>query len=134
MESDSIEYVLFDTQWAKQFTNFLSNANIDYSQKTETDCVIISIADDLDEALDDLIETEYDRIMAAHEAEDTQVDEMNRVGIQYRNQANETRQVRADMAFVNRLLTVVSLDELQIFVQEVATEVEAGGDKRICEK
>lgn len=134
MNTNRLEYVLFDIQWVKRFIDFLQTLNIEYHQTAQGDHFIVSIPDDLDEEVDERVEAEYQKLLDAHETEDTEIDEMNRVGIQYRNLANETCQVRADMTIVNRLLSVVTLDELQQFVQEVASEVEQGGKKRICEK
>lgn len=134
MHDQTLEYILFDQRWADEFLQFLNQHQIPATQKAEGDGISIFVPDDLSDELDTLLEAEYDRIMAAHEAEDTGVDNMNRVGIQYQNAAGETCQARIDMDFINRLMEVISIEELQSFVQQLADEIEAGGKKRLCER
>lgn len=137
MSNNSLEYILFDSRWSAEFTRFLDAIKIPWQQRKDGDSDLIAIPDDLDDATDAQIEAEYERILAAHEAEDVaqdmDVDDLRRVGIQYQDRDGATRQARVDSDTVNRIMSVLSLDELQAFVQSLADEIESGGDKRLCE-
>ncbi|MGB1111393.1 MAG: hypothetical protein ACPG4N_13615 [Gammaproteobacteria bacterium] len=134
MHENTLEYILFDPAWATRFTAFLDEQGIPWSERRDGDAVSIYVPDDLDDAQDELIEAEYERLMDAHEAEDTSVDDMNRVGVQYHDADGELRQARVDMVLVNKVMSTLTLDELQDFVQQVADEVQAGGDKKLCQR
>lgn len=133
MQSNTLEFILFDDSATAAFQDYLQTLSIRSQRSEIDDGIVIAIPDDLDDATDARIEREYDRLLEAQLFAENDDNEFNRVAIQYADRDGNTRQVRMDMAVINRLLQVLNLDELQAFVQQVANEVEAGGAARLCE-
>lgn len=136
MQKDTLDFIAFDEAFLSGFTDYLCAESVSFEVSEQGDGgVLVSIPEDLDEALLDRIEASYDAFLDrfAAQGDVSEGDEIHLVGIQFTHQDGEVAQVRLAPELVNRLAESLSYPELQALVQEVASQVERRDNKRLCE-
>ena len=136
-----LEYIFFHKQPCDQFKEFLQNKHVELLKEgideTDVEAFVVYIADDLDEKISEEIEDFYDQMMELNESlvmQDEDTDEMNNVGLAV--SLNDGRSVLAtvDPDVLNRILTVISHDELGKLVDTIADAVENPDERPLCKR
>ena len=95
----------------------------------------VSLPDDLDDALSDEIDEEYDRLLQAHMdvmGDEEGMLEKNAAGVQITLGNGEICTIRIDPDLVGRLLREISMVELRDLVHEIAQQVENPDNRPLC--
>lgn len=136
-----LEYIFFHEEPYTQFKQFLKSKNVallkEGIDETDVEARVVYIQDDLDESLSDHIETFYDDMMDLNEtliAEQNETDEMHNVGLAV--SLNDGRSVLAAVEpdVLNRILDVVSHQELGDLVDAITDAVENPDDRPLCKR
>ena len=136
-----LEYIFFHEEPCNEFKKFLKSKNVDLlkegTDETDVEAIVVYIADDLGDALSDEIEQFYDEMMELNESlvmQNEEADEMNNVGLAV--SLNDGRSVLAtvDPDVLNRILTVISHDELGRLVDTIAGAVENPDERPLCKR
>ena len=136
-----LEYIFFHKEPCDQFKQFLQTKGVELLKEgideTDVEAFVVYIADDLDDDLSEEIENFYDEMMELNESlvmQDEGVDEMNSVGLAV--SLNDGRSVLAtvDPDVLNRILSVISHDELGKLVDTIADAVENPDERPLCKR
>ena len=136
-----LEYIFFHHEPCNRFKKFLYNKNVELLKEgideTDVEAFVVYIADDLDDVLSEQIEEFYDEMMELSESlviQDEDTGEMNNVGLAI--SLNDGRSVLAtvDPDVLNRILTVISHDELGKLVDTIADAVESPDERPLCKR
>ncbi len=136
-----LEYIFFHKQPCDQFKEFLQSKHVELLKEgideTDVEAFVVYIADDLDEKVSEEIEDFYDQMMELNESlvmQDEDTGEMNNVGLAV--SLNDGRSVLAtvDPGVLNRILTVISHDELGKLVDSIADAVENPDERPLCKR
>ncbi|MET0067709.1 MAG: hypothetical protein ABW076_15300 [Candidatus Thiodiazotropha sp.] len=132
-----LEYVFFhETPW-QSFVEFAKRQGLSPETSAEDGEWMVMLPEDLDEALDELIEAEYERCLEMNEhlvAQEEGIDHVHRAGINVTLRDGRVVQAGVDPALVNRILNVISIEELGELVNAVADAVENPNDRPLCQR
>jgi hypothetical protein len=136
-----LEYLFFTQEIADKFIDFLKNKNITWEQKNDPmlGSIVIETPEDIEDDLWDELDDYHDslgeedqKILEAELA--TSDTETNAAGI-YIQLANEEKTVaQINPEVMNRMLSVISMDEFNDFIETIVSSVENPDDAPICEK
>ncbi len=136
-----LEYIFFHEEPCARFKKFLQENRVELLKegldKTDVEAFVVYIADDLDDALSEKIEDFYDEMMVLNESlvmQDEKTGGMNNVGLAV--SLNDGRSVLAtvDPDVLNRVLSVISHDELGKLVDTIADAVENPDERPLCKR
>ena len=136
-----LEYLFFTQEIADKFISFLNGKNLRWEQKNDPmlGSIVIETPEDIEEELWDelddyheLLGEEDQKILEAELA--TNETETNAAGIyiQLANGEQTVAQINPDV--MNRMLSVISMEEFNAFVETIVSNVENPDDASICEK
>ena len=131
---DLVEYVFFDLSLAERFQGFCKSKGVEvtlisgetYSGEPE---FTISMPDMLDESLVEEIEEEYEDILfgdqaALIEGNDDSGVVADACGVQVQLRSGQFTTVAIHPEIMNKILSVLSVKELQAFLAQVAEDIE----------
>jgi hypothetical protein len=135
-----LEFIFFHREPYQRFKSFLQENEIDVYQEsteeTDVEGMLICIEDNLDDDLNEAVEDFYDDMMTLSEqlVADAEGDEMSKVGLAV--SLNDGRSVLAsvDPDVLNRILTVISHQELGRVVDAIADAVENPDERPLCKR
>ena len=136
-----LEYIFFHPQSCERFKQFLQQNGVamlkEGVDQTDVEGLTVYISDDLDEDISEKIENFYDEMMELDESlviEDDDSDEYSQVGLAVT--LNDGRSVMAsvDPDVLNRVLTVITHDELGKLVDVIADAVENPDQRPLCKR
>lgn len=131
-----IDYIFFDDGLRARFADFLQANGVSYTEEPDPlGSGVVSIPEDLDEDLYDAIDLHYDELtaMQAELLEQTEDRlEKNVAGIRVTLSDGRPCMVRLNPDLVSRVLTVLSLEELQEMVTVIARCGENPDDLPVC--
>ncbi len=134
-----IEYIFFHPKPRDLFGQFLVKNGISLENNTdETDVegLIIALADDLDETISEKIESYYDELLEMDEellVEDPG-DIIDQAGLAVTLNNGESTFASIDPDVLNRMLTVVSRDEIGCFIDSIVNAVEQPDQRPLCKR
>jgi len=138
--SDVLEYLFFTRTVADEFAQALRAHGLPYEEVIESvqDAIVFKIAEGLDANLWDQLDDLYDELSVADQAllEDVVEDESahSAAGI-YLQLANGQQTIaQVDPALVSRILSVLSLDEFNQFIDTIVKSVEQPDSSAICQR
>jgi len=136
-----MEYIFFHQQSFQRFKDFLLKNDIpvlkESVDQTDIEGFTIFLADDLEDIVSEQIEEFYDQMMELDEklvAEDAGEDNLNQVGIAVALVDGQQVLASVDPDVMNRLLTVISHDELGQFVDDIVKVVENPDLRPLCKR
>ena len=136
-----LEYIFFHPQSCERFKQFLQQNGVamlkEGVDQTDVEGLTVYISDGLDEEISEKIENFYDEMMELDESlviEDDDSDEYSQVGLAVT--LNDGRSVMAsvDPDVLNRVLTVITHDELGKLVDVIADAVENPDQRPLCKR
>ena len=132
-----LEYVFFDAVPCNRFQEFLNLKGVEHQPPSGEEVLMIAIPEDLDEDLISEIESYYDDMMElgseilSNQTGDGQV---NTAGLTVTLNDGRISYAVLDPALVNKMLDVLSLEELNTVVNAIADAVENPNDTPICKR
>jgi len=141
---DLMEYMFFDEVLAKRFQTYCENLGVvtelvaDITH-TDDESFTIKIADGLDDALMEKIEEEYGEMLFGEQAAQVEGnDEAGAIadacGVQVQLSTGQYTTVAIHPEIMNKILSVLSIDELQQFLSQVAEDIENPKMGPICSR
>ena len=136
-----LEYIFFHREPYRRFVDFLREQGVEPLREgldqTDVEGLVVCIQDNLEEPLSEAIEAFYDDMMVLDEelvAESDDSDEMSQVGVAVT--LRDGRSVLASVApdVLNRVLAVISHQELGELVDAIADAVENPDERPLCKR
>jgi len=131
-----LEYVLFAELLRDRFTSWLDDNGIDYRTAGDGEELLVLVAEDIDEDVQDRIDEQYDLLLEESariaDEQDDSPDAVHLVGIQFQRSDGVTGHVRITPELANRLHRCLDMVELQAFVQTVVDAVENPDNRPLC--
>jgi hypothetical protein len=136
-----LDYIFFNTLFSTKFENTLKEMNIPYQTSTDEEFgtlqgKIISIDEDTDEKILDKLQGFYDKLQDEQEVLLEQTDESletNASGMEIDLSNGDKCTLRLPPEHVNKILSVLSFEELQGFVQLIANSVQNPDNNPFCQ-
>ena len=131
-----LEYIFFHATPWEHFISFLKEKGLDYQAAEEEQGFMVRLPDETDDALMDEIEACYDRLLDMNEelflaeAEG----EQHTAGVSVNLSDGRSVQAAVDPKLLNRILEVLSTDELGLFINSIVDAVENPDDRPICKR
>lgn len=138
MNDEFLEYLFFTQGIADRFIQALEARNLPYTQQAEPvqNAIVLQISESVDDILWDELDDLYDELSDEDQAvlEAGLEDESSRsaAGIYLQLQDGSQTLAQVNPAIMNRILGVISMDELNEFVDTIVRSVENPDDSPIC--
>jgi len=132
-----LEYVFFSEKYRLLFGECLTEHAIKFKTATDSieDTLFISIEEPEDSNLWDLIDERFDALNELDQAEIEQgMDGMSGAGIYIELSTGENTLATVNPDVMNRMLSVISMDEFNAFVETIVHSVEKPDDSSICQQ
>lgn len=138
--SDVLEYLFFTREIADQFAEQLAARSIDYQEVTEAvqEAIVFKIPESVGQEMWDELDDLYDELSVADQAlleaevEDESAQAAAGIYLQLANGQQTIAQVDPDL--VNRILSVLSLEEFNQFLDTIVKSVETPDASAICQR
>jgi hypothetical protein len=136
-----LEYLFFTQEIADKFINFLDGKNLKWEQKNDPmlGSIVIETSEDIEDELWDELDDHHE-LLSEEEQKILEVDladsesEMNAAGIYIQLANGEQTVAQINPEIMNRMLSVISMDEFNEFIETIVSSVERPDDAPICEK
>ena len=132
-----LEYIFFHDQPRQKIISYLVNHDIPYNKQNDTMGMIIAVPEDMGDDIEDDIEAYYDKLMEDAEElliEDGEVAEKDVAAITISLQSGETIYASVDPKVLNRVLGVITTQELNDLVNSIVSSVENPDDRPFCNR
>lgn len=132
-----LEYLFFNDSVAEQFREYLRAHGITFSDSEEPiqNALIVELEEPDDDELWDELDALYDQLSVQDQAlmeAGEEGDSANRAGIYLQLENGQQTVAKVDPEILNRILTVVNMEELNVFLDTVVKSVEHPDDSPIC--
>jgi len=141
---DLMEYMFFDEILAKRFQTYCEGLGVktEFVQDithTDDDSFTIKIAGGLDDDLTEKIEDEYGEMLFGEQAAQVEGNDgagaiADACGVQVQLSSGQFTTVAIHPEIMNKILSVLSIDELQQFLSQVAEDIEIPKMGPICSR
>ena len=139
-----MEYVFFDKALASKFKRFCEQLNIRCQIQqslthTEDDEFTVLITEELSDEVTSKVEDRYSDMLFGEQAAQIEGNSSEGAladgcGVQIQLQSGEFTNVAVDPEIMNNILSVLSTDELQRFLAQVAEDIENPKSSSICSR
>lgn len=136
-----LEYIFFHKKPYDEFIQFLHSKRIkplkEDIDETDVEGLVVFIQDNLDEPLSEEVELFYDQMMALNEAlvsEQDDNNEFSNVGLAVSLLDGRSVLASVDPQVLNKILSVISHDELGALVDAIANVVENPDERPLCKR
>lgn len=132
-----LDYVFFHATPAQHFEDYLSLKAIPFEKIDEEEIITISIAEDFDQEITTEIEQKYDSLMEMGSdilASQTGDGQINAAGLTVTLKDGRVSYAVLDPGIVNKVLTVLELEELNQLVNAIADAVENPDATPLCKR
>ncbi len=136
-----LEYLFFTQEIADKFIKFLDGKDLKWEQKNDPmlGSIVIETSEDIEDELWDELDDHHE-LLGEEEQKILEVDladsetEMNAAGIYIQLANGEQTVAQINPEIMNRMLSVISMDEFNEFIETIVSSVEKPDDAPICEK
>jgi len=139
---DLMEYVFFDESLAIRFQTYCEQLGVKAEIEadvthTDDDSFTVKIADGIEESLTEQIEEHYANMLFGEQAAQIEGNDKegalaDACGVQVKLQSGQFTTVSIHPEIMNKILSVLSVDELQQFLAQVAEDIEIPKNGPIC--
>ncbi len=136
-----LEYIFFHREPYARFLGFLVENGIEPlrtgTDQTDVEGLVVYLQDDLDEPLSDAIEAFYDDMMELNEtlvAEQAEDVATNQVGVAVTLADGRSVLASVEPKVLNRVLTVITHQQLGELVDAIVDAVEHPDDRPLCKR
>ncbi len=135
-----LDYIFFDPTLSDKFKDHLTKVGIEFKREDDqgfgsVQGEIVSIADDTSDAVLAELQDLYDELQDQLEKMLEQTDDaltMNAAGMEVKLKSGRLCTLRVSPDVITRILTVLEFDELQAFIDNIASSVEAPDNGHFC--
>ncbi len=136
-----LEYLFFTQEIADKFISFLNGKDLKWEQKNDPmlGSIVIETSEDIEDELWDELDDHHE-LLGIEEQKILELDladsetEMNAAGIYIQLANGEQTVAQINPEIMNRMLSVISMDEFNEFIETIVSSVERPNDAPICEK
>lgn len=141
---EQMEYLFFNESLAKRFVEFCSvqgveaiiKAEVTFTDETSYNVLLADITDD---SLMDSVEEFYNELFFGEQAAEIEGNDgsgalADACGVQVQLQSGQFTTVAIHPEIMNKLLSVLTVEELQSFLSQVAEDIENPKDGPICRR
>ncbi|MGB5225237.1 MAG: hypothetical protein WBN49_08680 [Arenicellales bacterium] len=132
-----LEYIFFHDKPRQQFIQYLVQHEVPYTEQDDSMGMVVAVPEDLDEKTEVDIETRYDELMDNAEElliEDGEAAEKDVAAITISLQGGETVYASVDPKVLNRILGVITTQELNDLVNSIVSNVENPDKRPFCNR
>ncbi|MCW8853661.1 MAG: hypothetical protein OQK72_03060 [Gammaproteobacteria bacterium] len=129
-----LEYVLFDKKSFQLFIDWLKDKGVVYETGIEEGNYLIQVSEDLDDDLLDAIEDKYDECMEMSQDILNTEDDYTMSGIIVELKDGSVSHADVEPDLINRILSVISPEELGCLVNAIADAVENPQPESFCQR
>lgn len=132
-----LEYILFHEQSLNRFTEWLEQHAIPHQKKNDEMGLVVAVPDDLSDELTDNIDRYYEELLADTEsllAREGDSQEKHAAAISVRLADGRTIDASAPPDILKRVLSVITVRELEELVDAIARSVESPDDRPFCQR
>lgn len=133
-----LEYIFFDERPWQQFIAFLEQKGLRPLFASEDQGFMVRLPDDTDDSLMDDIEAFYDEMLDMNEAlfvaQADATEHVHAAGVSVNLNDGRSVQALVDPALLNRILDVLSIDELGRFINSIVDAVENPDERSVCRR
>lgn len=133
-----LEFIFFHHNICSMFTDFITEHNIEYQIADNSDSITVSISEDVHDDLIEQIEDHYDRLLdLSREQTDAEEgesrDNYQKASLLITLKDGDKSYAHIDMDLINRVLRMISTDELNTLVEAIVDAVENPDDRSYCQ-
>jgi hypothetical protein len=132
-----LEYILFHEQSLNRFVEWLEQHSIPHQNKNDEMGLVVAVPDDLSDELTDTIDTYYEELLADTEsllADEGETLEKHAAAISVRLTDGRTIEASAPPDILKRVLSVITVEELEELVNAIARGIETPDDRPFCQR
>ncbi|MCU7852612.1 MAG: hypothetical protein KZQ80_10400 [Candidatus Thiodiazotropha sp. (ex Monitilora ramsayi)] len=132
-----LEYIFFDERPWRRFIDYLESLGLEPQSSSSDEGWLVALPEDLDDALDEKIELYYDQMLDLNEslvAEEEGQAHVHTAGINVTLNDGRVVQAAVDPQLMQKLLEVVSPQELGDLVNTIADAVENPDERPFCQR
>ena len=133
-----LEYIFFDERPWRKFADYLRQMGLDPLSASEDQGFMVRLPEDTDDDLMERIEAYYDEMLDMNEAlfvEQADASEhQHAAGVSVNLSDGRTVQALVDPGQLNRILDVLSIDELGQFISAIVDAVENPDERSVCRR
>ena len=141
---DLMEYVFFDESLAKRFQAYCKQLGVNSELEealthTDDDSFTVIVKDSISDVITDQIEEQYSEMLFGEQAAQIEGNSeegalADACGVQVQLQSGQFTTVAIHPETMNKILSVLSIDELQQFLSQVAEDIENPKNGPICSR
>ena len=131
------EYIFFREDNRVIFSEYLKQKNIESKLSNTHDGMLVSIDEDIDDELLDEVDEIYDGLMVECEkkiAEEEGEEYLSTAGITINLKNGQSIEAAVSPDILNRILTKLSITELDGFIQSIVDAVEQPDERPFCQQ
>lgn len=132
-----LEYIFFHDESRNQFIQYLAKHEIPCVEQDDTMGMIVAVPEDMGDDIEYEIEAYYDKLMEDAEElliEDGEIAEKDVAAITISLQSGETIYATVNPKVLNRMLSVITTQELNDLVSSIVSSVENPDDRPFCNR
>ena len=132
-----LEYIFFHDEPRKQFIQYLAQQDIAYVEQNDSMGMVVAVPEDMGEEIEDAIETHYDKLMENAEEllnEGGEAAEKDVAAITITLDDGKTIYASVSPDVINRVLGVITTQELNDLVNSIVTSVLNPDDRPLCKR
>lgn len=127
-----LEYIFFHDEPRKQFLQYIESLDIPHVAQDDTMGMIVAIPEELGEDIEDEIEAHYDKLM--EDAEAGEAAEKDVAAMTISLQSGDTIYASVEPKVLNRILSVITTQELNDLVNSIVSSVETPDERPFCNR
>ncbi|MFW2440409.1 MAG: hypothetical protein ACN4GR_13690 [Arenicellales bacterium] len=130
-----LEYIFFHDEPRKQFIQYLLKHDIPYVEQSDSMGMVVAVAEDLGEEIEELTESHYDKLMENAEElliQDGEASEKDVAAITITLDDGRTIYASVSPNVINRVLGVITTQELNDLVNSIVSSVLNPDERPIC--
>jgi hypothetical protein len=127
-----LEYIFFHDEPRKQFLQYIESLDIPHVEQDDTMGMIVAIPEELGEDIEDEIEAHYDKLM--EDAEAGEAAEKDVAAMTISLQSGDTIYASVEPKGLNRILSVITTQELNDLVNSIVSSVETPDERPFCNR
>jgi hypothetical protein len=132
-----LDYIFFHRQSQEQFTAHLQQQNLPYETREDDMGLVVAIAEDVPDATAEALDAYYDKLLEAAEnqfSDAAELAENHVAGLIITLGNGRTTSAAVSPELLNRILEVISLDELNQLVEVIVSSVERPDTRPLCQR
>ena len=132
-----LEYIFFHDEPRKQFLQYIESLDIPHVAQDDTMGMIVAIPEELGEDIEDEIEVHYDKLMEDAEERLTEAGEAAEKDVAAMTislQSGDTIYASVEPKVLNRILSVITTQELNDPVNSIVSSVENPDERPFCNR